>query len=184
MNKSLDKVPTHALLSPACPSFSLPLLPFLLLIHFLSLQSKLSEHCCFTSLSQIQYHLFRRQNLSERTDCCHLYQVVRLLVSTAAVYRFLSGNKKCYAYIKFESTMFTKAFSFATDFFEDAIIWIITLSCLDSFTQRIETFCLGDLKHSQARLRDWCYLFSFLLDPLCDHSAMDWLVCPECMSDS
>lgn len=144
------------------PFFSSPLLPFLPLIHFfLSLPSNLSEHCYLTSLSRIQFHLFRRQNLSERADCCHLQQVVRLLVSKAAVYRFLSGNKKCYAYIKFEGTMFTKAFSFATDFSEDAIIQFIALSCLDSFTQTIERFCLGDLKHSQGRLRDGCYLFSY-----------------------
>lgn len=153
----------HSLLSfTRIPFFSSPLLPFLPLTHFfLSLQSNLTEHCYLTSLSRIQFHLFRRQNLSERADCCHLQQVVRLLVSKAAVSRFLSGNKKCYAYIKFEGTMFTKAFSFVTDFSEGAIIWIITLSCLDSFTQTIETFCLGDLKHSQDRLRDGCYLFSF-----------------------
>lgn len=68
--------------------------------------------------------------------------------------------------------------SFVVDFSEDAIIWVITLRRLVSFSQTIETFCLGDLKHSQDRLREWCYFLSFLfLDPFCDHVAMFLLVC-------
>lgn len=192
-----------------CFQPSLPLSFVSPFIHaFTSVWSKLSGHCYLVSLLQAQFHILRRMNMRgnlssrlsrkpwweqagswawvwlpgvPRADRCLLEKAGWLLVFMVTVYKFLSGNKKCYTYIKSGAIMFKKGSFFAAHFSEDAIvIWVILGSCLVSFTQAIEIFCLGDLKPPQDRLREWYYFFPFLfLDPFCDHMTTCLLVCTK-----